>query len=131
VPDVCKECYDKCMTAVAPMYKKYMDKQCRIKLGEAKASWASSQNTDGAAAAAEVLATIDPDAAYYKDAVAFREQIAKRIKELDKREWDFKMKVHNDNVAIDKALIGAYRDVGVAYGNGQPNSVTYNVSGWW
>ena len=28
-------------------------------------------------------------------------------------------------------MIRAYRDVGVAYGNGQPDSIEYNVNGWW
>lgn len=131
VPDVCKTCFDKCMTAAGPMFKKYMDRQCKIKLLEAKTAWASSQNTDGASAAAAVLATIDPDAACYKEAVALNNEIAKRVKELDKREWDFKMKQHNDAISVEKAAIGAYRDVGVAYGNGQPQNVTYNVNGWW
>ena len=131
VPDVCKECYDKCMTAAGPMYKKYMDNQCKVKLADAKTQWASTQNADGAAAVAAILGTIDPDAACYKEAMALSQEVGKKIKELDKRDWDFKMKVHNDAVSIEKAAIGAYRDVGVAYGNGQPNSVTYNVSGWW
>ena len=131
VPEVCKECYDKCMTAVAPMYKKFMDKQCKVKLAEAKTAWAASQDASGASSAAAVLGTIDPDAACYKEAMALSSEIGKRIKELDKRDWDFKMKVHNDEVSLEKAAIGAYRDVGVAYGNGQPQSVSYTTVGWW
>lgn len=131
VPDVCKECYDKCMTAAGPMYKKYMDNQCKVKLADAKTQWASTQNAEGAAAVAAILGTIDPDAACYKEAMALSQEVGKKIKELDKRDWDFKMKVHNDQVSLEKAAINAYRDVGVAYGNGQPNSVTYNVHGWW
>lgn len=130
VPDVCKDCFDKCMTAVDPIYKKFMEKQCKVKLGEAKTSWAASQNADGASSVAAILSTIDPDAPCYKDAMALSTEISKKIKELDKRDWDFKMKEHNDQVDITKQRISAYRDVGVAYGNGQPKSVTYNVSNW-
>jgi hypothetical protein len=131
VPDVCKTCFDKCMTAAGPMYKKYLDKQCKVLLSQARNAWNASQNVDGANAASEYLGQIDPDAACYKDAVALQKEIAARIKALDKREWDFQMKVHNDEVALEKAAIGAYRDVGVAYGNGQPQNVSYNVNGWW
>ncbi len=130
VPDVCKECYDKCMTAVEPIYKKFMEKQCKIKLAEAKTSWAASQNAEGASAAAAILGTIDPDAVCYKDAMALSTEIGKKIKELDKRDWDFKMKEHNDQVDITKQQINAYREVGVAYGKGQPKSISYNVNGW-
>ena len=124
VPDVCKECFDKCNTAVAPMYKKFIDIQCKIKLQQAKTAWAGSQNSEGASAASEYLADISPNASCFKEVTALTQEIAKRIKEVDKREWDFQVKTQTD-------MIKAYRDVGVAYGNGQPKSVTYNVHGWW
>lgn len=124
VPDACKECYDKSMAAIVPIYKKFIDKDCRIKLGAARTAWAASQNTEGAANAASFLAEINPDAACYKEAMTLSQEIAKRIKEIDNREWSFKTKTQSD-------LIKAYRDVGVAYGNGQPKSITYNVHGWW
>jgi len=45
--------------------------------------------------------------------LALSNEIGEKIKELDKRDWDFKMKVHNDDVATEKQRINAYRDVGV------------------
>ena len=131
VPEICKDCFDKCMSAVGPIYKKYMDRQCRIKLSEARNAWAASQNSAGANEVAAVLSTIDPDAACYKDATGLSKEVAKKILELEKRDWNFKMKVNDQNVSLEKQRIGAYRDVGVAYGNGQPKSITYNVHGWW
>ncbi len=124
VPDACKECYDKSIAAVVPIYKKYIDKDCKVKLGQARTAWAASQNYEGAENAAAYLADINPDAACYKEAMALSDQIAKRVKEVDNREWAFKTKTTAD-------LIKAYRDVGVAYGNGQPKSVSYIVRGWW
>lgn len=42
------------------------------------------------------------------------------------------MKQYNDNIDIAKEKIKAYRDIGVAYGNNQPKTITtYNIRGWW
>lgn len=131
VPEAATGCYDRAMTAAGPMYKKYMDKQCKEKLLEAKTAWAASQSWDGAVVAADVLGTIDPDAACYKEAMALNNEIAKRMKEVDNREWTLIMKIHDDAVSLEKAAINAYRDIGVAYGNGQPKAVSYNINGWW
>ena len=55
--------------------------------------------------------------------------MAKRVKELDKREWDFMLKQQQDEVDLEKASIKAIRDIGVAYGENQ-QPTTYNVV-WW
>ncbi len=131
VPEVCKACYDKCMDAVAPLYQKQIDRQCKISLNDATNAWNSNQNATGADQASVNLSSIDPNASCYKEAQALSEKIAKRIKELDQREWNFKLKQQQDNVDVTKARINAARDIGVAYGKGQPKTVTYNVRGWW
>lgn len=131
VPTVAKDCYDKAMGAIAPMYKKYMERQCKVALQEARNTWNASQNATGAAAAAEVLSTIEPDASCYKEALQLSQEIGKKMKEIDKREWDFKMKVEDDRVKVDEKIINAYREIGLAWGNHQPQSMTYNIRGWW
>lgn len=127
VPDVCKECYDKCMAAVAPMYKKKIDRDCKIKLAEATGVWNASQDMAAADNAGAILATIEPAAACYGEAKALSAKIAKKVNEIDKREWAYTMKEQQQT----SELIKAYRDVGVAYGNGQPQNVSYTTVGWW
>ena|SRR6218665_2093619 len=127
VPDVCKECYDKCMAAVAPMYKKKIDRDCKLKLAEATNLWNASQDMDAANSAGAILSTIEPAAACYGEAKALSARIAKKVNEIDKREWAYIMKEQQQT----SELIKAYRDVGVAYGNGQPDTVSYNIVGWW
>lgn len=130
VPDVCKECYEKASDAVAPVYKKFVDKQCVKLLGDAKNKWSANQNVEGANAAAALLAGIDPDAACYKEAETLTAEIAKRVKELDQRDWDFKLKQWQDGVDLEKQHIDAYKAVGVAFGqNQQPNSTIF-AGGW-
>jgi hypothetical protein len=41
------------------------------------------------------------------------------------------MKQQQDAVNLEASRIKAARDIGVAYGNGQPKSIVYNVRGWW
>jgi hypothetical protein len=130
VPEVCKGCYDKCMDAVVPIYKLQIDKACRVSLADAANSWNTNQDASGASAASEYLAQIDPGASCFKDAQALSNKIAKRILEIEKREWSFKMKEYQDDVEVRKATIKAARDIGVAYGKGQPKTV-YRVYGWW
>jgi len=131
IPDVCKECYDKAMDAIAPIYQQQIDKQCKIDLLEAKNAWSISQDGQGADIASSYLVRIDPNSICFDEANILSNQIAERIKEIDKREWNFKMKQQQDDVDIQKARIKAARDVGVAYGENQPKSVTYNYRGWW
>ncbi|MES2761619.1 MAG: hypothetical protein V4677_05410 [Bacteroidota bacterium] len=127
VPDACKVCYDKALAAIAPIYKQKIDRDCKIKLAEATNAWNASQDADAANTAGGILASIEPQAACYGEAKALSAKIQKRVIEIDKREWNYVMKEQQQT----SELIKAYRDVGVAYGNGQPKSVTYNVNGWW
>jgi hypothetical protein len=130
VPEVCKACYDKAMDAVAPIYQKQIDRACKQRLMEATTAWNAAQDLYSAENAGAILSQIEPGAACYKDAQVLSSKIAQRVKELDQREWKFQMKQQQDDVDIQKATIKAARDIGVAYGNNQPD-VVYKVYGWW
>ena len=119
------------MDAVGPIYQKQIDRECKSKLMEANTAWNAAQDSYGADTAGGILAQIDPNASCYKEALALSNKIAQRIKEIDQRDWKLQLKEQQDNVDIQKATIKAIRDIGVAYGNGQPKTVTYNVRGWW
>jgi hypothetical protein len=131
IPEVCKECFDKAMDAIGPIYKQQIDRQCKINLAEAQNAWNSGQDMNSANAAAFYLSKIDPNAACFPDAQDLSKQIAKRVKELDQREWEFNMKQQQDNVDLQEARINAAREIGVAYGNNQPQNVAYNYRSWW
>jgi hypothetical protein len=133
VPEVCKECYDKAMTAVGPIYQQQIDRTCKLNLANATSVWNAGQNQDAASKAGKLLSVIDPNSSCYKDAVVLSDKIAKRVLELDKREWDYEMRQYDNQISIEMATIQAARDIGVAYGEGQPQNVTYNYDawGWW
>ena len=128
VPDVCTACYSKAMTAAESTYLKKVNFECKTQLQEAKLLWASNPTVEGANAVSEILSGIDSRATCYGEVQAFVGTVAKRVKELDGREW--KLKVDTE-LGLEQQRIKAIRDIGVAWGNGQPKSVTYNVGGWW
>ncbi|MDC3406758.1 hypothetical protein OAZ27_03595 [Bacteroidia bacterium] len=131
VPEVCKECYDKAMNAVGPVYQKQIDRECKSLLIKAKSAWSEGQDANAAGNASIFLGKIDPNASCFGDVQTLTQSMAKRIKELDQREWDFKLKQQQDNVDIQKATISAARDIGVAAAKNQPKTVVYNFRGWY
>ncbi len=130
VPDVCKECYDKCMAVVEPIYQAKIDVDGARLLAEAKSVWAAGQDVAAGENAGAILAQINPSSKSYSEAAKLSNDIANRIKELDQREWNLKLKEQQDAVDLEKASIKAIRDIGVAYGENQ-QPVTYNVHTWW
>lgn len=127
VPDVCTECYNKAMAAMEDIYFKKINMECKMKLQEAELAWNANPTVDGANLVAEIISDIDPRASCYKDVKAFAAKVGKRVLELDGREWRFKV---DQEIGLEKDRIKAMRDIGVAWGNGQPKSVVYNVRGW-
>jgi len=109
--------YDAALAAGQEIYQAYIDNQCYINLGKARQAWAAEQNAAGAAAAGEYLANIMPDAKCYGDAMALYKEIKGKV--LD--DWKFEMKQYQDGIDLQKLQIDAARQIGVAYGNHQPN----------
>jgi hypothetical protein len=133
IPDACEVCYNKALDKATTIFKSKIDFECKVLLNEATNVWSNSQDNYGAQQASNYLSQINPNSSCYKDAVALNDKIALRIRELNQREWQFMLKKQQDAVDIEKAYIKAVRDVGVAYGENQPQSITttYNVIGWW
>lgn len=141
VPDVCKAAYIQAMDLTAVIYQLKIDKESAFLLNEANQIWNASQSYEGAEVAASYLSRIHPWSSSFSDASALSEAIAARVKELDDREWTFKMKQYEDqNEMINKQmenthdeklkLINAAREVGIAKAN-QPVTNNYMRVAWW
>jgi hypothetical protein len=128
IPEASSACYSKARAAIIPIYKKHINKICQIRLMEAKTVWAANQNYEGANKAGDILSQIDPNSSCYTDVKTFVAQIAKSIKENDKREWNFIFKQQQADADVLKSAYTA----AAAYANAQqPQAVIYNVRGWW
>ena len=112
--------YNAALAAGLDIYQQQLDNECNVALAAARQAWAAQQNADGAAAAGEYLAKILPDAGCYDEAMALYKEIKGKVRE----DWNFEMKQYQDGVDIQKLQIDAARQVGIAYGNHQPNQNT-------
>ena len=119
IPQQCQH-YDAAIAAGINIYQEYINNICNQNLALARAAWAGEQNSAGAYAAGEYLANILPDAGCYDDAMTLYQEIKGKV--LD--DWKFEMKKYQDGVDLEKQRIDAMRQVGVAYGEHQPQNNT-------
>ena len=116
------------------VFQMKIDRECKTHMNEAQATWAASQDEAGARKTAETLSKIDPSSTCFKEATAFLDviysELKERIQELDQREWDLQLKRQQDAVDIEKQKISAIKEIGLAYGKNQPQTV-YKVRGWY
>jgi len=128
VPEVCKDCYTRCLQAIGPIYQQFIDHDCQIMIATGSAIWAAQPNTEGALLAGSVLCRIDPDSRCYGQAQGIMKEMGAKVLKDEQRDWNFFVKVWDDNVKLEALRIKALRDVGVAWGaNQQP---TYNNILW-
>jgi len=127
IPDVAKDCYHDAMDQVPPIYEKYINYLCNQDLAAAKAVWVANPNSEGANAVATYLADIYPDAACYGEAQKLIQEIRTKIRQDEKRDWNFMLKVWDDSVSLESQRIRAWRDIGVAWGNHQPQRI-YDIN---
>lgn len=141
VPEVCKEAYIKAMDAVADVYQRKIDKEGAVLLNTARQVWNADQSYSGADEAASYLSKVHPLSSSFTGACELSDNIAKRIKEIDTREWNFHMKQYDDgqkvlNKQIDNAhaekmsMISAAKEVGIAKYS-LPITYNYNHITWW
>ncbi|MCD8454581.1 hypothetical protein LNJ08_09250 [Tenacibaculum finnmarkense genomovar ulcerans] len=123
---VASTCFNKVKSKIKVLYKKVIDRDCKLKLAEATAIWAANQDIDAANEAGAILSTIEPQGACYGKVKSLYAKIAARVKDLSDRDWNYKLK----ELDLKKTYIKAARDIGVAYGKNQPKNVTYNTKTW-
>jgi len=111
-----------CFEDAQALLKEIEDHKCAVALGKAQGAWSSGD----AYRAGRWLGEVAADSKCYKDAIALGNEIKAKLKADEDRDWDFKLKVHDDNVDMQKRAIQAVRDVGVAFGeNQQPTNINW------
>jgi len=151
VPDICKECYFKCLDTTSSIYQSKIDLEGNNKLNEAKLIWSSEQNSVGAEKASRILMTIHPLSKCQDDVSTFINLITSKLKDDEKAKCQFNMQQYKDKVAmekeklqledqknkrdsdlqekqanrdfeLDKIRTQAYRDVAIEFARGQNNT---------
>ncbi len=159
VPEVCQDCYFKCLDTLLYVYQEKIDKDCQVKFQKAKTIWAANASSQGAEEAVDVLSQIDPLASCQPEVEMFIKSVDAKLKADEKARWEFKIKQYEDQVAkekekmriaeeksirddefrekqsvrnleLDKIRVNAYREVAVEYAKNQPKTINYNNIYW-
>ena len=105
VPDICKDCYFKCLDTLASIYQQKIDADCKVKFNEAKVTWTAAQTPNGAEKAGDILSAINPMANCQKDVTGFIKVVDAKLKADEKARWQFKMKQYADKIAMQKEQV--------------------------
>jgi len=158
VPEVCKECYNKCLDTATYIYQQKINLECKVKLNEAKSIWAATLNPEGAEKAGTVLGSINPLSNCQSEVDQLIKAIDSKLKADEKKKWDFQMKQYADQVAVkkeqvriaeenmkrddvnqekqslrnhelDKLRVNSNREVALEYARNQPKTINhYNIN---
>ncbi|MCQ2271700.1 MAG: hypothetical protein MJZ72_02785 [Bacteroidales bacterium] len=104
-------CYNNVLEVVDDIYSSYQAQQCNNLLQKARASYSVQKYYE----AAEYLGNINPPMFCYEEAQKLLTDIQNKFSEKEKRDWDFKMQQHNDEISLQKRSIDAAKEVAKAY----------------
>lgn len=130
VPEVCQDCYFKCLDTLAIIYQKKIDADCKSKLSQAKILWAGQTNVSNAENVLYILVDISPQSSCFSNVTKFVEEIRNKIIADEKARLELAMKKYNDKISIEKKRIEAFREIAVEYAKNQPKTIIYNNIYW-
>lgn len=132
VPLVCKDCFDKCQSTALAIYNDKIDAESTVLVQKARTAWMAEPNAVGAAKVASLISHISPRSSVYPEVAKLRSEVSAKLRADERQQWDMEMKKYSDSMALKRSIVKACRDVGVAWGNGQPRTVTKTIiSRWW
>jgi hypothetical protein len=132
-----------CEAEAMALLQEVKDGQCADNLGKAKGAWSSRNSKD----AAKFLGEIPTDSKCAGEAGKLGSEIAASLDAAAKAAWDFELKKYQDDInltyrkldsderqatrnqELEKMVIQASRDVGVAYAQNQAD-IIYEYSDW-
>lgn len=124
VPNVC-DCSETCQTLMIEYYKAHTETTAAELLNSAKSKWASAPNAEGAAMAANIIEQIPVGTKVQPEVELLIAEINKKLRQDERRKWEFKMKQYNDNIAKQKRefqLRKQQQDADIAYRAKQQNA---------
>lgn len=92
IPEVCKECFEKVMDSVVPIYKEKINKECKEYIMSARNLWYSTQSVEAAREALDILSMINPSADCFNEAYNLSKDIGEKVKALNEREYNLLIK---------------------------------------
>lgn len=130
IPDVCTDCYGKCIDLVSSVYKQKIDYEGNQLLKNARAEWMKGQDKEAASRVAEIVKEIDPNSSAYSDARKLQNTIAGKLNADDKLAWELSEKQMQARHETTLSVIDAARAIGVAWFQNRTHSVINVIRSW-
>lgn len=127
IPLVSTKCYSKSISLADAIFQKSIDFDCRTKLNTARQIFNASPNEIGAFDASRILMQVNPNSKCFPEVRSFGNEISKKMRENDARDWNV---FYENAVGLEKDRIQAMKEIGKAFGLGQPRQVINNIR-WW
>lgn len=121
------ECYDKVESRLKSLYIKAVNRDCKLRLNEARAIWSANQDINAANEAGMLLASVQPEADCFSSVKSLYKEISTRVQDLQDRDWKYKLKV----LDATKSYYDSAFEVSMARAKNQPSTVMYNIRGWY
>ncbi len=126
IPTVCSH-YTMVEKEILDIWQQYVNYVGEKNLAKARSIWIAKQTSEAAQEAGSYLSEIYPDAKCYSGAMKLANDISSRIGD----EWTFSKKIYLEGLSIEKQRIDAARAIGIAWGQGQPKSISNTtLLGW-
>lgn len=101
IPDIC-DCAKECQDLMIEYIIKRNDAIAAQLYNEAKARWAASPTQQGASEVADIIAKIPVNTSSESKVNSLINTINKKLRDDEKRQWEFKMKQYNDAQAKER-----------------------------
>lgn len=101
VPSLCV-CSETCQKLMLEYYHSYNEITSVSLLNQAKVKWASSPNGYGAAEVANIIGNMPANTSVQAELNQLIAEINVKLRDDEKRDWEFKMKQYNDDIARQK-----------------------------
>lgn len=124
IPQAASKCYNTAISKALSIYQKKINFDCKTNLAQAKLAWSANPSWDTANEIQSMLSGVNPQSTCYREVSTFTTTMSNRIKELDGREWKMQ---YEKEVGLEKDRIQAIKEIGKAYGAGQPKQIIRNT----
>ena len=131
IPDVCSDCYGKCMKLTTSVYKQKIDNQSRELLKKARIEWMDGQDREAASRAANIMRGIDPNSSVYLEVKKLQNSITSKLNADDRREWELQVKQMQARHETTRSVIDAAKAIGVAWFQSRPQTVNNTIIRGW
>jgi hypothetical protein len=101
VPDIC-DCSKECQDLMIEYTTKRNNAKAAQLLNEAKARWAASPTSEGASVVADIISKIPANTDCQSKVESLIDAVNKKLRQDEKRRWEFKMKQYNDGLEREK-----------------------------